>query len=646
MADKISLLNLANMPRSLKQGAMLSIDVVLLLLAVWAAYAIRLGEWFVPNQRQSVLMAIAPLLALPVFIKRGLYRSVIRYVGEQAMWAVLQGMTLAALLWASIAFLTQATGIQGVPRSIPLLYWMLGVMLVGGARFTARWLLWLPLRQRFDGRQVLIYGAGEAGRQLAASLREGHEFFPAGFVDDDAALHGKDVAGLRVYAPSHLPMLLERFDIRDVIVTLPSVSQSQRKKVVAFLEQHGVKVRILPAMSDIARGRHLVSSLREVDIGDLLGRDSVAADPALLGVRIAGKNVLVTGAGGSIGSELCRQIVALAPARLVLLEANEYALYQIHRVLSQKASCPLIPCLGSVKDGDLVASLLGEHCIQTVYHAAAHKHVPLVEMNVLEGAANNVFGTGKVAHAALAAGVETFVLISTDKAVRPTNAMGATKRWAELIVQDCARRATQSGSGQRFCAVRFGNVLGSSGSVIPLFSEQIAQGGPVTVTHPEVTRYFMSIHEAVELVIQAGSLAQGGEIFLLDMGEPVRIFDLARNMIMLAGRTICDRDNPEGDIEIVVTGLRPGEKLYEELLIAHGNAEGTSHPKIMKAKEPVLDDLAARLLRLQQGMDDCDAQGVRRILMQTALNTVESDGGPEGTPSAVVIPIGARNMAH
>ena len=640
MNNKNSLMYLATLPRVIKQGVMLVIDIQLLLFAAWAAYALRLGEWFVPNERQLLLILVAPLLAVPVFLKSGLYRSVIRYVGERALWAVLQGMTLATFLWASLAFLTQATGIEGVPRSVPVLYWMLGVMLVGGVRFAARWLLWLPLRQRFSGRQVLIYGAGNAGRQLAASLREGREFFPAGFLDDDSALHGKEVAGLRVYAPEQLQTLLERFDIHDVIVTLPSASQLQKKRVVAFLEQHGVKVRILPKMSDIASGRHLVSSVREVDIGDLLGRDAVEADRNLMGVCISGKNVLVTGAGGSIGSELCRQIVALSPARLILLESNEYALYQIHRELVSKVHCPLVPALCSIKDGESVERLIKEHQVQTVYHAAAHKHVPLVEANVLEGAINNVIGTRQVAEAALAAGVETFVLISTDKAVRPTNAMGATKRWAEMIVQNCARRAKERGSGQRFCAVRFGNVLGSSGSVIPLFKEQIAHGGPVTVTHPEVTRYFMAIHEAVELVIQAGSLARGGEIFLLDMGEPVKIVDLARNMILLAGRAIKDESNPDGDIEIIVTGLRPGEKLYEELLIAHGNAEGTPHPKILKADEPLLDDLEVRMQRLEKGIAAYDLEGVRKLLLQTALNSADW----EASSGAKVIPLAGRNI--
>jgi FlaA1/EpsC-like NDP-sugar epimerase len=609
--------HLVLMTRSLKQSLMLLADVALLVFAVWVAYALRLGEWFVPNRSQMLLMVVAPVLAMPIFLKMGLYRSVIRYLGEQALWSVLKGMSLAALLWAALAFMTQMTGLEGVPRAVPLLYWLVGILLVGGSRFAARWLLWLPVRGRFAGRQVLIYGAGEAGRQLAALLRRGRDLFPAGFLDDDAALHGKDVGGLRVYPPEHLPTLIERFDIHDVIVTLPSASGARRREVVAFLEHQPVRVRILPALTDIANGRLLVNMVREVDVGDLLGRDPVAGDPALLGRCITGKTVLVTGAGGSIGSELCRQITALGPARLVLLEASEHPLYQIDRALSPLAAGELIPCLGSVSDASLVSRLLAEHRVNTIYHAAAHKHVPLVEANVVEGARNNILGTFTLAQAAFAAGVETFVLISTDKAVRPTNIMGATKRWAELIVQSLARQASTQATGQRFCAVRFGNVLGSSGSVIPLFKDQIAQGGPVTVTHSEVTRYFMSIHEAVELVIQAGSLADGGEVFLLDMGEPVKILDLARNVIRLAGHTVQDEANPTGDIEITITGLRPGEKLYEELLIASSNAEGTQHPKIMKADEPYLDAevLATLIERLSRALEARDEAAVRALLM-------------------------------
>ncbi|MQM31470.1 MAG: polysaccharide biosynthesis protein [Candidatus Accumulibacter phosphatis] len=619
------------MTRPTKQGLMLLADAVLLAFAVWVAYAIRLGEWFLPNASQALLILVAPILAMPVFLKMGLYRSVIRYLGEQALWSVLKGMSLAAMLWAVLAFMTQMTGLEGVPRAVPFLYWLIGFALVAGSRFGARWLLWLPTRSRFSGKQVLIYGAGNAGRQLAESLRRGRDLFPAGFLDDDRNLHGKDVGGLRVYPPEHLPTLLERFDIHDVIVTLPSASSARRREVVASLEHYAVRVRILPALTDIANGRHLVNMVREVDIGDLLGRDPVAADPTLLGRRITGKAVLVTGAGGSIGSELCRQIAALQPGRLILLDASEHALYQIHRTLQSVLDCELVPCLGSVGDAGLVSRLLARHQIATIYHAAAYKHVPMVEANVLEGARNNILGTLTLASAAFDAGVETFVLISTDKAVRPTNIMGASKRWAELVVQGFARQSAARASGQRFCAVRFGNVLGSSGSVIPLFKEQIAQGGPVTVTDAEVTRYFMSIHEAVQLVIQTGSLANGGEVFLLDMGEPVRILDLARNMIRLAGSTVCDEANPEGDIEIILTGLRPGEKLYEELLIASSNGVGTSHPKIMKADEPSLDraTLAGLIEQLSTALHARDEAAVRAVVMRVAGDPGDGEHGAE-----------------
>ncbi len=615
--------------RPIKQALMMAADVVLLVGAAWLAYCLRFGDWFVPNQPQALLMLAAPVLAIPVFIKMGLYRSVIRYLGEQALWAVVKGVVIAALLWTALAFMTQMTGIDGVPRTVSLLYGLLALILVAGSRFTARWLLWLPIRRRFSGRQVLIYGAGEAGRQLAASLRRGRELFPAGFLDDEITLQGKDIDGLRVYPPEQLQMLIERFDIHDVIVTLSAASTARRREVVTFLEQYQVRVRILPTWADISNGPQLVNMVREVDIGDLLGRDSVAADPALLGYCITGKCVMVSGAGGSIGSELCRQIAALAPSRMVLLEASEHALYQIDRALRAIVGCEIVSCLGSVTNRELVNRLLTAHGVQTIYHAAAHKHVPLVESNVLEGVRNNIFGTCVLAQAAFDAGVGSFVLISTDKAVRPTNVMGATKRWAELVIQDFAAKASAKKTGQCFCAVRFGNVLGSSGSVIPLFKEQIAQGGPVTVTHVGVTRYFMSIHEAVQLVIQAGSMATGGEIFLLDMGEPVKITDLARNMIRLTGHSVRDDENPRGDIEILLTGLRPGEKLHEELLIASGNAEGTRHPKIMKADEPRLggDALSEKIEQLRKAMAVGDTANVRTILMAQAGALPDKEAG-------------------
>jgi FlaA1/EpsC-like NDP-sugar epimerase len=613
--------HMTGMGRNRKQGVMMLVDAALLPFSVWSAYSLRFGTWFMPNVEQWLLILAAPLLSVPLFIPFGLYRSVVRYMGEHALWAIVKAVGFSVLLWAFLAFMTSLTGQEGVPRSVPVIYALLAVILIGASRFSARWMLWMPLRRQFSGRQVLIYGAGESGRQLASALHGGHELFPAGFIDEDPDLLGKDLDGLRVYGESQLAEVIERFDIHDVIVTLSSASSLKRQAVVKLLEQYPVKVRILPAVAEIANGKHLVNMVREVDIGDLLGRDPVAADPELLGRNITGKVVMVTGAGGSIGSELCRQIAGIAPRRLVLLEASEHALYQIDKSLRDMAGCEVVPSLGSVEDGDLVRRILVAYGVQTIYHAAAHKHVPLVECNVAEGVRNNVFGSRTLATAALEHGVETFVLISTDKAVRPTNVMGATKRWAEIVMQECASKAAAAGLGQRFCAVRFGNVLGSSGSVIPLFREQIAKGGPVTVTHAEVTRFFMSIHEAVELVIQAGSMAEGGEIFLLDMGEPVKIVDLARNMITLAGHEVRDAANPDGDIDIVVTGLRPGEKLYEELLIADEHATETLHPKIMKALEPspsdsVLDEL---LVRLQQGIEVGDEDGVRSLLMEIAV---------------------------
>ncbi len=608
------------LPRRAKQLVMLASDTLLLVFSCWAAYSLRLGMLFVPNTGQLLLMLAAPALALPVFARVGLYRSVIRYLGEQALWSVFVGISIAAALWAMVAFMTQSTGLQGVPRGVLLLYWILGGVLVGGTRFLARWALWSPLQHRLADRQVLIYGAGSAGRQLAASLRRGRDMYPAGFLDDDPSLHGEDIEGLRVHAPTELPRLIERFGIRDAIVTMPTASGLRQREVVETLKQHRLRVRILPAVSDIASGHHLVSLVREVDIGDLLGRDPVEPDPRLLGRCIAGRVVLVTGAGGSIGSELSRQIVAIGPARLVLLEAHEHSLYEIDRRMRAVGTFPVDSHLGSVRDVALMKKLLSRHAVHTVYHAAAHKHVPLVEDNVLEGAANNVLGTLALVQEARGAGVESFVLISSDKAVRPTNVMGATKRWGEMIVQESARRVAANGTGQRFCAVRFGNVVGSSGSVIPLFKEQIAQGGPVTVTDPAVTRYFMSVHEAVQLVIQAGSLSTGGEVFLLDMGEPVQIYGLACNMIRLAGHTVRNALNPDGDIEIVFTGLRPGEKQFEELLIADGKVAPTRHPKIRQAEEPLLTGEAfdEAMDQLRGALEAGDESSVRGLLLSTA----------------------------
>lgn len=622
------------LPRPAKRATLILLDSMLLMLAVWVAHAVRMESAFLPSASQWVLMLAAPLVAVPVFWKLGLYRAVIRYVSEQILWVIMLAMVVAAMLWAALASLADLNAAAGLAKSLILLYAVFGSMFVAAVRFTARWLVWLPLQKRYRGHHALIYGAGSAGRQIAVTLREGRDTFPAGFLDDDEALQGKDIDGLQVYSPRQLDYLIEHFAVREVILALPSISNARRREIVEQLEQHVVRVRILPEVAD-GNGRLLVNRIREVDIGDLLGRDIVAPDIELLGQSVQGRNVLVTGAGGSIGAELCRQISALNPNRLVLVEQSEYALYQIERMLRDVAGCEIVPRLGSVTNRQGMAKLMVEHNIQTVYHAAAYKHVPIVEDNVLEGCYNNVFGTLSVAQAAFEAGVGTFVLISSDKAVRPTNVMGATKRWAELIVQALAREAAKRQTGQHFCAVRFGNVLGSSGSVIPLFKEQIAKGGPVTVTHAEVTRYFMSIYEAVQLVIQAGNMADAGEVFLLDMGLPVKIYDLACNMIRLSGRTLRKGSAENGDVEIVFTGLRPGEKIHEELLIASSNAEGTSHPKIMKAMEPSVSwkGLQTELQQLQLLIEACDSAAVRVLVMQRALNT--APGEADQAPAAV-----------
>lgn len=626
--DQISPLTfLIKIPRIQKQVILMVLDTASLILCVFLAYSLRFGHWHNPNSTaQLFLMGIIPLLALPIFLKFGLYRAVIRYVGDQALWAIVKSLTLTTLIWSFIAFMTQLSGAQGIPRTVPGIFWLLGVVIIASTRFLGRFIFARGVGPAKTKNYVLIYGAGTSGRQLAASLKRGNDLQPLGFIDDDASLSGKDIDGFRVYSPKQIAGLISHFGVKFVIVTLSSVSNKRRREVVAFLEKLSVKVRVLPSISSIAEGRHLVNMIREVEISDLLGRDPVDADPVLLSQCIQSKSVLVTGAGGSIGSELCRQIAALKPVRLVLLESNEGALFQIHRNLLRQTEIEIIPCLGSVNNRRLVSSLLKRYQIDTIYHAAAHKHVPLIESNLLEGIRNNIFGTLTLTQAAFDFGVKTFVLISTDKAVRPTSIMGATKRFAELIVQNFDRLSKMSGSGQVFCSVRFGNVLGSSGSVVPIFKEQIAQGGPITVTHPEIIRYFMSIHEAVELVIQAGSLAKGGDIFLLDMGEPVKIVDLARNMIRLAGFKEKNGTNPSGDIEILFTGLRPGEKLYEELLISSADAQNTVHPKILRAEEPLLsaNQLDKFIALLRAGMIYQDAG----LIKSTLFESIDKSGQP------------------
>ena len=604
------------MPRVAKRAIVLVVDASLCILTVWLAYYLRLDE-FVALTGTALWAAVTSIvIALPIFVVSGFYRAIFRYSGWPALLAVAKAMTLYGLIYAAIF---TAIGVAGVPRTIGLIQPMLLLLAVGSTRAFARfWLggLYQHQLKLASLPRVLIYGAGDAGRQLAMALAHSQEMRVAGFLDDDVRLHGHVLNGLPIYDPSELAELSASLDVRDVLLAIPSASRHRRNEILQNLLRAHLSVRTLPSLTDLAQGRVGISDLRELEIDDLLGRDPVAPNQILLGKNIAGKVVLVTGAGGSIGSELCRQILAARPSILLLVELSEYALYGIHHELEVRSAgsgIRLVPLLASVQDEARMREIMATWRPQTVYHAAAYKHVPLVEHNPAEGIRNNVFGTLATARVAAEQGVADFVLISTDKAVRPTNVMGASKRLAEMALQAMAENST----GTKFSMVRFGNVLGSSGSVVPLFRRQIRDGGPVTLTHPEVIRYFMTIPEAAQLVIQAGAMAKGGDVFVLDMGQPVRIMDLARRMIELSGLTVRDDANPDGDIGIEVTGLRPGEKLYEELLIGE-NPTTTLHPRILKAQEEFLPwpALEAKLRVLDQALSENDIEAIRLCLAQ------------------------------
>ena len=604
---------LSGLPRAVKRLLLIGFDILALLGVLWFSFTVRLGV-FSPTTTHILLIVLAPLLAIPVFVRMGLYRAVIRYLPERAIWTMIQAMALATLGWVAALFLAEATRLAVFPRTVPVFYFLFGTIVIVGSRFVAKALLWLPERQAGPSAGVVIYGAGSAGTQLAEALSAQSRHFVAAFLDDDRRLWGRDVAGLRVYPPEKLDELIRNRGVREVILSVPSADATRRSEIVAGLSRHAVKIRTLPAITDLVSGKYLVNQLREIDIDDLLGRSAVPGDPTLFTELLAGRTILVTGAGGSIGSELTRLIVRWQPKKLVLLEANEFALYEIERQLKGLSSIPIQSVLGSVADAALVRRTLRREPVDVIFHAAAHKHVPLVEANVLEGVRNNVMGTRILVEAAAEAGVPRFVLISTDKAVRPTSVMGASKRWAELLVRHYG--AKDDGRMRHFCSVRFGNVLGSNGSVVPLFREQIAAGGPVTLTDKRMTRYFMSIHEAAELIVQAGALSAGGDIFLLEMGQQVPIIDLAENMIRLAGLSVKSEDNPTGDIAIVETGTRPGEKLTEELFFDPANAERTEQPKILRsppAARPT-SDLEAALADLTRALDCEDEAEVRRVL--------------------------------
>ena len=617
---------LVHMPRTGKRLLALTLDASLCALTVWLAWMLRLEHW-IPFSRMHAWATLgAWLLGLPVFAWFGLYASIFRHAGWNAMLALGKAAAVYGLLYALVF---TVIGVSGIPRSVGIIQPLLMFVALGLSRVAVRlWVgdLYRELLARINSPGVLIYGAGQSGMQLAASLMRMPHQRLVGYLDDSPALQGRRLDGLPVHAPSELGQLVSEYRIGSVLLAIPSASVERRKQIVELLRPHAVHVRTLPGMADLVRRGVHASDLHDLNIEDLLGRDPVQPDEALLARHLGARTVMVTGAGGSIGSELCRQILQWQPGVLLLLEQSEYALYEIHRELTaavaqqpERAPVQIVPLLGSVQDAARLDAILPAWRPDIIYHAAAYKHVPLVEHNPLEGLSNNVWGTLVCARAAARHGVGQFVLVSTDKAVRPTNVMGASKRLAEMVLQALHDEQSARPRAHRTCytMVRFGNVLGSSGSVVPLFRRQIEQGGPVTVTHRDITRYFMTIPEAAQLVIQAGAMAHGGEVFVLDMGEPVRIHDLACRMIELSGQRVRGPLQSAGGIDIQVTGLRPGEKLYEELLI--GNAtSGTDHPRILKAQEHFLPwaELQAQLERLAEHMQAQRHDDIRALLLQ------------------------------
>jgi FlaA1/EpsC-like NDP-sugar epimerase len=602
---------LVELPRNIKQTFLLMMDMVFVTGSMWFAVFLRTGETTFQLGPVEVFCAFfTVLLSAIVFLRLGLYRAVIRFMGQQAIWAVITAVSYSTFFLGAFVFFAQAN----VPRSMPFYYWGISLLLIGGTRLAVR--AYYQAKLRSMSEKVIIYGAGESGRQLLTALHHGDQYRAVVFVDDDAALQHSVINGLQVARAGDIERLIIEHDITQILLAIPSVSSERRKEIINSLVGLPVYVRTVPKINELVSGLAKVNQIQDIELDELLGREPVPPHPELMDRCITDKVVLVTGAGGSIGSELCRQILRSRPKELLLLDSSEFVLYKIERELHDLAekldiNIELIALLGSVQDQRRLESVYRAFSVQTVYHAAAYKHVPMVEYNVAEGVANNVFGTWYAAEAARKAKVETFVLVSTDKAVRPTNIMGASKRFAEMILQGMAQQETST----RFCMVRFGNVLGSSGSVVPLFREQINMGGPVTVTHPDVSRYFMSIAEAAQLVLQASAMGKGGDVFVLDMGEPVRIVDLARRMIRLSGYEL-DHDSHVGEhIEMQFTGLRPGEKLHEELLLGT-NVEGTGHPMIMRAEEECLPygQIHRHLMELLQYCDQMDCESITSVL--------------------------------
>ena len=599
--------------RRKKQLIAVTVDFIALPVALWTALALRLGEWNPDAIKFWPAFVVSALICIPVFTGLGLYRHVVRHMGNRAMLAVLKGATITAIVVTAVAYMVPLTGF---PRSVPIIFWLLTLLYVSGTRFTLRaYYQWLQ-RRLHSRESVFIYGARSRGVELARLLRQQGDFEPVAFFDDEKSLQKRMIDGLYVYAPRHLEKMLQETNVHEVFIAVNSDAAEERRRIIEFLEPYGVRVRLIPDIVEITSGRQSVANIRDVQLEDLLGRDQVDPLEHLLRGSVSGRNVMVTGAGGSIGSELCRQIARQEPRLLILLDQSEFGLFQVQRDLkaivgNEELSTPVVPVLGSVTNGALMQRTLETYQVDTVYHAAAYKHVGLVEDNVIQGLKNNTFGTLYAAQAAIDAGVDDFILISTDKAVRTTSVMGASKRLAEMVLQALQEQSEQT----RFSMVRFGNVLGSSGSVVPLFLEQIDEGGPVTVTHADVTRYFMTIPEAAQLVLQAASMAKGGDVFLLDMGKPVRIMELAERMIRLKGYTLRDTHNPNGDIEIRITGLKPGEKLHEELLVGE-DVTGTDHRKIMRAEEGFVSwpELRGALITLEQACDSFDYEAIKQFI--------------------------------
>lgn len=597
-----------------KQLIAATTDLFLLPLTFYLAVVLRydIGSVALFLQYKWLIIA-APLISIPIFIRLGLYRAVIRFIDQKIVYVVILGVTLSVVGMAALAAFAH---MQEISRGVFVIYWVSAILYVVASRFLARGFF---LQSMSSGKsiRVAIFGAGQSGVQLASAMRAGQEYLPVAFIDQKKELEGTTITGIKVYSLDKLNDLIEAKRIKEIFLAVPRLTKAQQKPILDRLEPLKVKIKITPPIKSLVRGELRLQDVREIEIEDLLGRDPVEPDGELISSCITGKSVMVTGAGGSIGSELCRQILALRPQKLILFEMSEFALYKVDQELQalQKncgTNIEIIAFLGSVQEQARCVKILATFNVDTIYHAAAYKHVPLVEHNPIEGIRNNVFGTLSIAQAAVAAHVKTFVLISTDKAVRPTNIMGATKRLAELILQALSRQQEKT----RFCMVRFGNVLGSSGSVVPLFRKQIMAGGPITVTHPEITRYFMTISEAAQLVLQAGAMGTGGDVFVLDMGEPVKIIDLAKRMVHLSGLEVKSDSAIEGAIDIQHVGLRPGEKLYEELLIG-SNVEGTEHPLIMRAQEvempwPVLQKL---LLELEGVCDEFNYEKMRSLLL-------------------------------